>query len=63
MVGIKFTLMSILWMDFYSFDGSMISRQMLSMAIFTIFGGLARGVTLTSCYFLVELRAVCARQK
>ena len=63
MVRIKFFPMRILQMDIHSLVGSPISRQMLSIAIFTILRGFARELTSTSCFFLMDLGYVGARQR
>ena len=57
MVGMKFSLMRMDLMERQSVVGSPISRQMLSMAIFTAFGGFARERTSTNCCFLIDLTA------
>jgi hypothetical protein len=58
MVGMKFSLMSMDLMERQSVVGSPISRQMLSMAILTALGGLARERTSTNCCFLIDLTAI-----
>jgi len=57
MLEMKLSRMMIALIDFQSFMGSPSSRQMLSMAIFTILGGLLRDLTSTSCCFLMDLTA------
>lgn len=58
MVGMKFSRIRILRMDFHSVVGSPISRQILSMAIFTSRGGEGRDRTSTRCCFFIPLTAV-----
>ena len=50
-------------MDFHYLVGSLISRKMFSMAIFTILGGLAWELTSNSYFTLMDLGAVGARQR
>ena len=57
MVGIKLSLMRMVLMERQSVVGSPMSRQMLSMAILTALGGLARERTSTNCCFLIDLTA------
>ena len=58
MVGMKFSRIRILRMDFHSVVGSPINRQILSMAIFTSRGGEGRDRTSTRCCFFIPLTAV-----
>ena len=62
-VGMKFSLMSMVLMERQSVVGSPIRRQMLSMAILTAFGGLARERTSTNCCFLMDLTATGRKGK
>ena len=57
MLEMKLSLMMMALMDFQSLVGSPSSRQMLSMAILTILGGLFRALTSTSCCFLMDFTA------
>ena len=61
MVGIKFSLMTMDLMERQSVVGSPISRQILSMAILTALGVLARERTSTNCCFLIDLTAIGKR--
>ena len=58
MVGMKFSRIRILRMDFHSVVGSPINRQILSMAILTSRGGEGRDRTSTRCCFFIPLTAV-----
>ena len=57
MVGMKLSLIRIVLMDLQSVVGSPISRQILSIAIFTALGGLASERTSTNCCFLIDFTA------
>ena len=58
MVGMKFSRIRILRIDFHSVVGSPISKQILSIAIFTSRGGCGRDRTSTRCCFFMPLTAV-----
>ena len=62
MVGMKLSLMRMDLMERQSVVGSPMSRQMLSMAILTALGGLARERTSVNCCFLIDLTAGGAEQ-
>ena len=57
MVGMKLSLMRMVLIERQSVVGSPMSRQMLSMAIFTALGGLASERTSTNCCFLIDFTA------
>ena len=62
-VGMKFSLMRMDLMDRQSVVGSPMRRHMLSIAILTILGGLARERTSTNCCFLIDLTAAGVKQE
>ena len=57
MVGMKLSLMMMVRMDFQSVVDSPMRRQMLSMAILTILGGLPMERISTSWCFLMDFTA------
>ena len=61
MVEMKLSLKRMLLMAFQSAAGSPMSRQIDSIAIFTILGGFASTRISTRCCLLMDLTAVCMR--
>ena len=58
MVAMKLSLRRTLRMDFQSVAGSPMSRQMDSMAILIILGGLVRVLISTRCCLFIDFTAV-----